>query len=190
MAGMPLSDVSLLSELSWGRRPANPTMWIPPEDMDQHAWITIGRRLGAVGRSSNWWIGDWLRYGSTKWGEKYTAAAKITGYDTHTLENMVYVSSRFPFSLRREKLSWSHHFVVAALGLEDQTYWLDLALTQGMSVRDLRLELRSTQRKKDSESADHNILGMNADSEIAVICPQCGYELQKTRDAIKCSSPI
>jgi hypothetical protein len=158
------------------RRPA-PVAWIPPADLDRAGWISAGTRLGELGRSSNWWVGDWLRYGTAQWGEKYVVAAKITGYDPHSLENMAYVASRFDdISLRREKLSWSHHCLVAALEPDKRTYWLDLAIERRMSVNDLRIELRAAQRLQ----AALDVNACSTDGEAAaniVVCPQCGFEL-------------
>jgi hypothetical protein len=153
------------------------TRWRPPEDMDQRRWMLAGRQFGVVGRSSNWWIGDWLRYGAAKWGAKYTAAAKITGYDVHSLENMVYVASRFPFSLRRENLSWSHHFLLAALVAEEQLRWLDYASMHHLSVNDLRLELRASRRSDSAPFGAGATARETPKMKRLSVCPQCGYHL-------------
>ena len=133
--------------------------------------------MGVLGRTSSWWIGDWVRYGTAKWGAKYTLAAKITGYDVHTLENMAYVASRFPFSLRREDLSWSHHFVVAALTRDEQKYLLDFASARRLSVRDLRIELKALHRhEKDiMVTAARKRTYMKSDAHL--VCPRCGFAL-------------
>lgn len=55
--------------------------WVPREELNRRQWVDAGRKLGAIGRSSQWWIGDWIRYGSAKWGERYSEAAYVTGYD-------------------------------------------------------------------------------------------------------------
>jgi hypothetical protein len=159
------------------RKPA-PIGWMPPDGMNRPAWRSAGIRLGGLSRSSNWWVGDWLRYGAAKWGEKYVVAARITGYDPHSLENMVYVASRFDISLRRENLSWSHHFVVAALGREEQGYWLDLATEGHLSVNDLRIELRAVQRSaKAARGADASPAEDRRVTDLTV-CPQCGFQLR------------
>jgi len=154
-----------------------PTAWVAPEGLDRAAWISQGRRLGALSRKSNWWVGDWLRFGAAKWGEKYTLAAKITGHDTHSLENMVYVASHVNISLRRENLSWSHHFLVAALGPDEQAHWLEIATERRMSVNDLRVELKSAQR--GVRAAPDTIESSMGSEGIAstVVCPKCGFQL-------------
>lgn len=120
--------------------------WVPNREIDFPEWAEAGRRLGAMGRCGQWGIGDWILYGNAKFGERYTRAASITGYDVQTLMNMVYVASKFEISRRREALSWSHHESVAALDPQEQERWLDLAADERLSVADLRIELRSERR--------------------------------------------
>jgi hypothetical protein len=158
-----------------------PISWNPNHELDIHEWATAGRRIGAVGRSVQWLLGDWLAYGSLKFGERYPRAAKITGYDIQTLMNMVYVASRFPISRRREKLSWSHHEAVAAQKEEDQDHWLDQAIEHRWSVADLRMMLRSARRKKDADQESEEIvpskdLGISA-TELTIKCPRCGEKV-------------
>jgi hypothetical protein len=157
--------------------PPSAVEWTPPLDMDQRTWILAGRRLGRISRVSNWWIGDWLRYGSTRWGQKYVTAAKITGYDPHSLENMVYVASRIESSLRRENLSWSHHALVAPLDQDRQQHWLELASAHRLSVADLRVELRTAQRvaRREQERCDGDL--KRAPRITFLVCPRCGEEI-------------
>ncbi len=174
-------EIAAPSQSAGLQRPAVAVAWIPPEGIDRAAWISAGTRLGGYSRSSNWWVGDWLRYGTSRWGEKYVVAAKITGYDPHSLENMVYVASRFDISLRRENLSWSHHFLVAGLGPEEQTHWLDVATERHLSVNDLRIELRTARRGTKAapetvvDSAEVNEATVIANT--VIVCPNCGHQI-------------
>lgn len=119
-----------------------PTAWASGPELGPAAWIQWGRWLGTVGRGSGWWIGDWVRYGNARYGERYKLVASITGYDTQTLMNMAYVTSRFEPARRRESLSFSHHAELAALCREEQDSWLERAALERLSVRALRAELR------------------------------------------------
>jgi hypothetical protein len=154
--------------------------WIPDGDLELADWTRAGQRLGVLIRCSPWWLGDWIRYGNTKFGEKYSRASVITGYDPQTLMNMVYVASRFDkISRRREILSWSHHEAVASLDPETQDRWLDEAIEHKMSVADLRLELRSSQRGRgDRPEGDAN----DADQRegVSVSCPHCGRPVPRS----------
>jgi hypothetical protein len=153
-------------------------VWQPGETLDLEEWIRLGTRLGSIGRGAAWWIGDWVNYGNAKFGEKYSRAARVTGYDVQSLMNMAYVSSRFQVSRRREMLSWSHHAEVAALSTQEQEQWLDLAERDRLSVHGLRDKLRvartqvrpaleeNPQPPAEPDEADH-----------ALVCPRCGYDM-------------
>jgi hypothetical protein len=133
-------------------------------------WLAVGRRLGVIGRGSQWWIGDWLLFGTSKFGERYLEASKVTGYDIKSLRNMRYISSRFDPSLRRDDLSWSHHALLAALDADEQQYWLDRAAADRFTVEDLRSELRSAARGGDYTSTE-----VEPASEVdLLVCPNCG----------------
>src|SRR5579871_2709476 len=150
--------------------------WVPNRDIGFPEWAEAGRRLGAMGRCGQWGLGDWIQYGNARFGERYTRAARITGYDVQTLMNMVYVASKFEISRRREALSWSHHETVAALEPEEQDRWLDLAVSRGLSVADLRLELRSARRmsKVVGTGTDRQQAKVGAGERVTpttVVCP-------------------
>lgn len=163
------------------RRPASgigKVAWLPPRDLGQAEWLSTGRRLGAIGRCSQWWIGDWIRYGTARWGEKYVEAARVTGYDVASLRNMAWVAAQFDSSLRSDKLSWSHHVLLAPLTTDQQRAWIERAIDERLSVADLRLELRSKSHgsgEKASSSYEDRERG-------AGICPHCGHELSESGD--------
>jgi hypothetical protein len=149
--------------------------WIPRGDLGQSEWLATGKRLGAIGRCSQWWIGDWIRYGSSRWGEKYAEAARITGYDVASLRNMAWVASQFDLSLRSDKLTWSHHVLLAPFEADEKRHWLDRAVEERLSVADLRIELRGRRQgtgqpaRNGEKAVDH-----------AVVCPNCGHEMPST----------
>jgi hypothetical protein len=147
--------------------------WMPNRDLDLPQWISAGRRLGAVGRCSRWWIGDWVRYGTSRWGERYVEAARITGYDPKSLRNLAYVASRFELSRRRDNLSWSHHAELAVLSPYEQDGWLDFVAAHRLSVADLRVELRAALRNPKKE---RNRAGSVAMYD-TVTCPHCGKKV-------------
>lgn len=156
----------------------SPVAWAPARDLDAREWIAAGQRLGAVGRCIQWVLGDWLAYGNEKFGERYARAAKITGYDTQTLMNMVYVASRYDVSRRREKLSWSHHETLAALPVETQEHWLGIAAERRWSVADLRTMLRQSRSSGEEEAGIEE--GPPAADPIepgVVMCPRCRVEV-------------
>jgi hypothetical protein len=156
--------------------PAGPDVtWAPGKELEHPEWVRWGYRLGATSRVSNWWVGDWLQYGASRWGEKYAEAARITGYDVKTLRNIVYVARRFDLSRRRDKLTWSHHAEVAQLEPDDQDRWLDRAVADHLSVADLRIELRGAQRASKTIGSDDDSEPDPSDTvDLSVTCPHCG----------------
>jgi hypothetical protein len=137
--------------------------------MEFSDWLVAGRRLGVIGRGSQWWIGDWLVFGTSKFGERYLEASKVTGYDIKSLRNMRYVSSRFESSLRRDDLNWSHHALLAALDAKEQRYWLGRAAADRLSVEDLRCELRTAARGNYTSTE----LEPASEADL-LVCPNCG----------------
>jgi hypothetical protein len=177
-----------MSELS-AHRKAHPTpqakdsstrpavAWQPKRELEKREWVVVGKRLGGISRCNQWWLGDWVRYGTQKWGEKYTQAAKITGYDPRSLANMASIAAAFDLSRRRDDLTWSHHVAVAALPDVEQSLWLERAASEKLSVADLRTELRAAQKGiKAGDDADQNS-EVDDDAEVSIACPNCGHRL-------------
>lgn len=154
--------------------------WSPGNDMDARAWVKTGQRLGAMSRCSQWWLGDWVRYGNGRWGEKYKEASRITGYDVQSLRNMAYVAGRIEISRRRYNLTWSHHAEVTALDIEEQERWLELAEAERMSVADLRIELRSARRVERRLAAPEQKMQLEAPR---IMCPRCRHEFTPAADS-------
>jgi hypothetical protein len=150
--------------------------WVPSGDLDDREWAKAGRRFGVISRCSQWWVGDWLRYGTQKWGEKYVQAARITGYDVASLRNIAWVASQFDVSLRSDRLSWSHHALLAPLETDEKAYWLERATAERLSVVDLRTELRALRSGKRDERAGADEL--SEDGRGSLICSKCGQELR------------
>jgi hypothetical protein len=122
-------------------------------DLAMADWMRQGRWLGALGRGSGWWIGDWVRYGSARYGDRYRPAARATGYDVQSLRNMAYVAGRFDVPRRRESLSFSHHAELASLSAEEQDLWLDRAEAGALSVGALRCEMRRARERAAARTA-------------------------------------
>jgi hypothetical protein len=147
--------------------------WSPRGDLEYRDWVLEGRRIGLICRASPWWIGDWLLYGTARWGEMYVEATRITAYDPKSLRNMRYVASRFHLSLRRDNLTWSHHALLASLDADTQTFWLDLASKDRLSVEDLRLELRAA-RACGCPNTKALASPKGPEDARVIVCPNCG----------------
>lgn len=158
--------------------------WVAEREMSYPEWLRVGRRIGTIGRVSAWWLGDWLRYGEGRFGSRYAAGARVTGYDTQTLMNMVYVATRFPVSRRREDVSWSHHAAVAALGPDEQDRWLNRTVALGLSVRRLRTELAAVRRARDPATSRAPL------EPRLVTCPCCGTRFSPTPTTAASRVPV
>jgi len=171
-----------LEQRGGARRPSSgvsKVAWSPPGELGQAEWLSTGRRLGAIGRCSQWWIGDWIRYGTARWGEKYSEAARVTGYDVASLRNMAWVAAQFDSSLRSDKLSWSHHVLLAPLTTDQQRGWIERAIEERLSVADLRLELRAKGYGSRGEKA---ATGKGSQGRGDDVCPHCGHKLSEPGD--------
>jgi hypothetical protein len=176
-------DASISGDLPGPKPTLTNTAWHVDGTLNLREWLNYGRHLGALGRGVAWWIGDWLRYGSTVYGERYARAARITGYDAQSLMNMSYVASRFEPSRRRPGLSWSHHAELAALAPDEQEHWLDRAEQHRMSVHALRLEVRTSRRitGKAAEAAPHPHKPHVDANQPQLICPHCKCPIEVER---------
>jgi hypothetical protein len=124
---------------------SNPKVTLRPNglsftgDLNRQEWNDLGARIGRVGKSIGFMIGDWLNYGERQWGDLYSEAIELTGLDYQTLADYAYVSKRIDFSSRNENLDFSHHKVVAKLkSADEQREWLANAAKHNLSVRRLR----------------------------------------------------
>jgi hypothetical protein len=174
-------EVAKSRRAAHARVTVTPVAWRAQANLALEEWLESGRKLGLLGRNVPWWIGDWLRYGNHAYGERYVRAARVTGYDTQTLMNMVYVASRFQPTRRRGNLSWSHHAEVTALDPAEQDAWLDRAEAERMSVRCLRQEIRGLMRSlnpaKQRVVADSGDALEPQPTESSLVCPSCGHTI-------------
>lgn len=120
-----------------------PTGLTLPEGWSFDRWAAFGHDvLTPMAKGLQWWVGDWLLYGERNYGEQYAEAMNVTGLDYGTVANYQWVAGAVPFSLRKESLTWSHHFNVAGLEPKSQKDWLDRAEKEGWSSNELRQAIR------------------------------------------------
>lgn len=122
-----------------------------PAGLSFEDWQQAGETLGRIGRACQWWIGDWLNYGERAYGEKYSQAIEVTGYDYGTLQNFAYVAGRVEMSRRRDVLSFGHHQSIAALEQPQQDGWLEEAAAEGWSVSELRKQVQGAAIKEEAD---------------------------------------
>ena len=139
------------------------------EDTPYEVWEAVVVRLKSAERSIQWWIGDALRFGEGRYGERYAQALEETDYTYGALANMAYIAGRIESSRRREKLTFSHHAEVAPLPRAEQDEILDEAEKNGLTVSQTR------ERKRERETP------RNVETIELVRCPECGCEYPLSR---------
>ena len=120
------------------------TALVLQENLSFERWQSIGEHLKTIEGAVMWWIGDWLNYGESKYGEMYSQALEITDYDQGTLQNAKWVASKYESSYRYEDLSHTHH--MAALSSGDPIAALAWAEENNASVKALRHHIRDEKR--------------------------------------------
>lgn len=129
-----------------------------PGKLSLAEWGGVGVSIGAVGRASLWWIGDWINYGEMMYGESYAQYLEETGYASQTLLNAARVSRLVAPSRRREELDWSHHEVVCGLTPEQQSQLLNEAVVgngngRPYTISELRARVRALLGKPPAQPA-------------------------------------
>lgn len=119
---------------------ATETGLVLPDGISEREWANVGESLGRAHRASGWWIGDWINYAESKWGEKYDEAQEITGLSYDHLRHCATVAKKFQIGDRSPNLTWSHYNRAKALPNADEV--LALAEAENWSVRDLQEHAR------------------------------------------------
>ena len=80
----------------------------------------------------------------------YDDIAEETGMAKQTLKDTKWVSENVESSLRKDNLSFNHHKEVASLPPEKQELFLNMAVENKLSVRDLRNEIKKEKRNDEA----------------------------------------
>ncbi len=92
-------------------------------------------------------LGDALRFGEEKYGEKYADVIDATreymrARGIEQAKNWQWVAGKIPPHIRRINLSFGHHELVAKLEQSEQEEFLKLAEEEALTVRELRGKIR------------------------------------------------
>ena len=118
-------------------------------DVSKEEWMDVFKALKQVEGCVQFWIGDCLAYRQQKWG-MYDDIAEETGMDKKTLWEYKNVSQSIKPSARAEQLSYTHHREVASLPPEKQELFLNMAVEDKLSVRDLRNKIKKEKRNDEA----------------------------------------
>jgi N6-adenosine-specific RNA methylase IME4 len=117
------------------------TSLIFKRDITKEEWMDGFNSLKKIEGCIQFWIGDFLAYRNQKWG-MYDDIAEETGYDKDALRHYKRVAENIESGLRNPDLGWSYHNEVASLPPDKQTEFLNKAVEENLSVRELRSEIR------------------------------------------------
>lgn len=92
-------------------------------------------------------LGDALRFGEEKFGEKYADVIDATrdymrARGIEQAKNWMWVAGKIPPHIRRINLPFAHHELVAKLEQSEQDEFLKLAEAEAMTVRSLREKIK------------------------------------------------
>ena len=101
-------------------------------------WAKMGREMLFIREGINWWLGDWLVYGESQYGDlmwQYVEQA----FTIKTINTIKYVCSQLAPEMRHPRLSFSHHIeVVYKLPPDLRESYLQIAENNGMTRNELR----------------------------------------------------
>lgn len=103
----------------------------------------IGTLLGAMHKSVQFAIGDWLNFIEQVYPDEWSQMSELLGLSEEKRREYKRVASRVPKSVRRAKVDWSQHRAVAVLPPPEQKQWLKRVEAERMSHHALRDELRN-----------------------------------------------
>jgi hypothetical protein len=122
-------------------------------ELSYDQWEQYAQNAIGVQEKVQWVLGDILSYGFEKYTTDYSDrlvkfGAKLANlnHSKAQLYNYTYVSNKVPISVRTEKLSWTHHWIVAPLSVEDQRKYLALAVENEWSKEALKAALKKAKK--------------------------------------------
>lgn len=152
------------------------------DGISKEQWTELGSFLKTVEGCVQFWIGDWIRFGEKKWGEKYKEAIEKTGLDYGTLRDYKWVAEKVDLSLRNDKLDYQHHKQIASLSPKEQEKWLNKAETENLTIRELRQAIRGSKPFKTSKT-------LEGEYNVIVIDPPWNYGTEYDPQTRRVGSP-
>lgn len=113
-------------------------------------WQAAMSFANASEESATYWVGDLLAYAESRedWKDKLDQITDVTGYAHQTILNMTYVARHVDEAERIIAPSFSHAKEVAALPKPEQRKWLKKARERKWTRREMRQEMRISNRSK------------------------------------------
>lgn len=104
-------------------------------------WEGVWTSARQMHRSASFWIGDALVYAQKTFPEQWAQVLDKHAVDIY--RGAMWVCREIPVNRRRPDLSFSHHKIVAGIeGEAEQDRWLDLAVVNDWTTRELGEEIK------------------------------------------------
>lgn len=109
--------------------------------------LSIARKIE---KASPWWVAGLLAYGEKRkdWEKQLDQIVDATGYSMGRIRNMKSTAENVAPSRRRADVDYSVHEAVASLNPKEQVELLELAATEGLSSREVKLIVIGRRRTK------------------------------------------
>lgn len=143
MTDLAVRPTELLDQLASNGALRTTGLYLTDPNISYDQLEAVGMLLGRMHQSLRFAIGDWLRLIEERFPQRWAQAAEVLGISEEGMREYLRVSEKVPRSIRREKLSWSHHRAVAALEPPEQKQWLRRAEDERLSHHQLRDRLRT-----------------------------------------------
>ena len=118
-----------------------------PPGLPFERWLAVGDHLKRLEKGVQFWIGDWINYGESEYGERYAQAIEETGYTHGALRNMAWVAREIPPSSRDDNLTFSHHRILAGVEPEKRDEYRQALKETPMSVGELTGRVKAKEPK-------------------------------------------
>ena len=110
----------------------------------------VGDFIQRAHQASGWWLVEWIAYGESRpdWADRLSQEIDAGTVNENTVRQYRYVGQHVPPSNRIDGVPFALHVEVASLPADQQVPWLEKAKGEGWSTRELRMEIRASQRAK------------------------------------------
>lgn len=113
-------------------------------ELTQGEWLELRKTIQTIKQAYQWIVGDWMLYGfEREWSTTYEDMAALTGLKEKTVKEYTSICRNIPASIRMDKLSFGHFQLIATVPNEDKPGWIQRAIDEKMSVRDLYKAIHS-----------------------------------------------
>lgn len=151
-----MTTVTPDGELVVGGFRLSPTGLVPIGRPDFEDWDRLGHFLRYIHTGTQFWLGDWLNYGETSYGERYSQAVEHTGYELHTLQSYAWVARNVPPDNRNESVPFGHYMngIAAIKEPAEQRKWVQKVVEKQLTQAELRAQLNEDRARKGEKPVD------------------------------------